>query len=70
MNAKMNLNDVVMSLRSAVLEYFAGERQEMLLILSGSLLVTVMVLGVTAPKAEKHTVDGLIFSRAYARRFR
>ncbi len=44
MNAKMNLNDVATPLRSAVLEYFVGERQEMLLILSGSLLVTVMVL--------------------------
>jgi hypothetical protein len=40
----MNLNEVATPLQSAVLEYFAGERQEMLLILGGSLLVTVLVL--------------------------
>ncbi len=44
MSATMISNEIAAQLQSAVLEYFAGERQEMLLILSGSLLVTVLAL--------------------------
>lgn len=38
----MSTNEIAMPLQSAVLEYFAGERQEALLILGGSAILTAL----------------------------
>lgn len=44
MSSKMIPNEISTQIQSTVLQYFAGERQEMLLILCGSLLVTMSAL--------------------------
>lgn len=44
MSTKMIPTEMSTQIQATVLEYFAGERQEMLLILGGSLLVTILAL--------------------------